>query len=675
MEKESLRNRWSKRSKRQKIILGLILIFGIPLLISAATDIFFAYPPNPIPISSEIRQIENLDRGLIVLANTSDHSQDVYLSWRLLISDPVNITFDVFRENLSDSGSVPKQLNTSPISITTDFIDSDKVNKSSCVYYVVPRMNQNTYAPSKKVGIQNLCNNSYISIPLKGNYNFARIGVGDLDGDGSYDYVIKQPSLSLDPAPEEWIASPCTYKIEAYASNGSFLWSNDLGWDIEQGIWYSPFIIFDLDGDNRSEVIVKTGTGDHRNAEGKVTTGDEKITVWEGLTGNEICSRDWIPRWFQDYTYNSRNFLGIAFLDGIHPSVIMQRGTYDIIKLVAMRLIDDKLVDQWSWASSNEFGFDYWGQSSHFFHSADIDNDRKDEIILGACAIDDNGEGLWSTRFRHPDQCYVGDLDPNHAGLEIYYGIEGVRQFLWENGYGISMVDAKTGNVLWKVNELTQHIHREGLVADFDKNYPGTECVSGERDYPSRWLHTANGTLIARENSFDYGLNPTAVYWNADLQREIIFNGQILDYDDNITYSTTIDGGCSFWADILGDWREELVVSKSGEIRIYSTMIPAQDRRVSLMYDPIYRADITHLANGYPQVPTTSYCLQYTAADKVPNDSPPIDLFLSLYTFIFNFISIASVHIYETIAVGIVICAWLIWIVAKRVQKKRLSNQ
>ncbi len=138
------------------------------------------------------------------------------------------------------------------------------------------------------------------------------------------------------------------------------------------------------------------------------------------------------------------------------------------------------------------------------------------------------------------------------------------------------------------------------------------ECYSGESDLPKRWLHSSNGTLIANESNLNIGLSPTAVYWDADLQRELLYGGRIRDYGTDHIHLSDINGYEVAWADILGDWREEVIVSVAGEIRIYTTTISAEDRRVCLMQDPIYRLDVAHNSMGYSQVPMTSYCLDTT---------------------------------------------------------------
>ena len=122
----------------------------------------------------------------------------------------------------------------------------------------------------------------YISIPLDGDHTFQKVGIADLDGDGRYDFVIKQPNSNIDPYINYWKPSPETYKLEAYRHDGKFLWRHDLGWSIERGIWYSPYIVCDLDGDGRAEVAVKTGEGDPENRTAESALGRSTSPSWTG---------------------------------------------------------------------------------------------------------------------------------------------------------------------------------------------------------------------------------------------------------------------------------------------------------------------------------------------------------------------------------------------------------
>ena len=94
-------------------------------------------------------------------------------------------------------------------------------------------------------------------------------------------------------------------------------------------------------------------------------------------------------------------------------------------------------------------------------------------------------------------------------------------------------------------------------------------------------------------------------YWDGDLQREIV-RGTKLNKFDGAIVPPNIVGHVVAIADIVGDWREEIITSAPGELRIYSTTISATDRRKCLMQDPIYRIDVAEAAQGYYGVPTLS---------------------------------------------------------------------
>jgi rhamnogalacturonan endolyase len=631
--------------RRRKIHYALFIIVFFPIYVFVFQPFFGCVSPinNYIEYCEGERTKEYIDRGLIAMYVNDSH---VYIGWRLFEDDPDNISFNIYRDT---NENVPIKLNIKPLNLTTDFIDQPPLNETNIKYWIRPVVNSTELAPSKEIGILNNVGEQFISITLNGNYTFQKVGIADLDGDGSYDYVIKQPNYNIDPfSPPlgHWEPSQDTYKIEAYLSNGTFLWSKDLGWDIEQGIWYSPYVVYDFDGDKKAEIAIKTGTGDHRDFTGRVQTGPEFLSIWEGMSGNELTRVNWPSRMPEIYNFNSRNQLGVAFLDGCNASILTARGTYGTMKLEAYSFSGDSLANIWKWSSNQERFFMYDGQGAHYMHSADVDSDGYDEIILGSCVINENGRGLWSTGLSHPDHCYIGDIDPGHPGLEIYYGIEAVVQPIPKYDNGICLVDAATGNVLWGIEENTYHIHQQGLVSDIDPSSPGMECYSGEDDYPKRWLHSANGTLIENEETFNIGLRPKAVYWDADLQRELIYEGSIFDYEIDNTHFSDVQGYQVAWVDVLGDWREEIIVSLEGELRIYITTILAQDRRVCLMQDPIYRLDVAHLSMGYAQVPTTSYCLDDT--NVIPSDYPEskdtfYDLILISISILFITIGIIAV--------------------------------
>ena len=72
-------------------------------------------------------------------------------------------------------------------------------------------------------------------------------------------------------------------------------------------------------------------------------------------------------------------------------------------------------------------------------------------------------------------------------------------------------------------------------------------------------------------------------------------------------------------ADILGDWREEVVMPSedSTELRIYSTTIPTDYRIYTLMHDPVYRLGIAWQNVAYNQPPHISFYLGEDIRDEV----------------------------------------------------------
>ncbi len=558
--------------------------------------------------SAAERQRETLDRGLSARPVAEGK---VYLSWRLLETDAQDVGFLI--ERRAENGS-PVTLTAAPIRATTDFLDA--APPASAATYTLRTTKGNETA---RVRVENPRGGEkappYVSIGLDPKTTVQKVGIADLDGDGRYDFVVKTPNTNVDPYIQYWKRSPGTFTLAAYHADGKKLWTHDLGWAIEQGIWYSPYIVYDLDGDGRAEVAVKTGAeGDPRDADGRVMTGPEYLSIWDGRTGASIARIDWPDRApflktnpdpIEAYNYASRNQIGIAYLDGVHPHLIVERGTYNLMVVRAYRFENRQLREVWHWDNA-QLDRKYRGQGAHGMHCADVDGDGRDEIILGSLVLDDDGKPLWTTGKGHPDHAYVGDIDPTHPGLEIYYGMETAQK-----KDGMCLVDAKTGAILWGFDQPTRHVHGQGLCSDIDPSHPGSECYSADtdpnKDFAFARLRSAQGQVLSEENLG--GFAPHAVYWDANPQRELIASRRVVDYPTHTTQSARIDGEVIAVADILGDWREEILTTVPGELRIYATTIPATDRRPCLMRDPIYRIDVAHAAMGYFQVPMLSFDL------------------------------------------------------------------
>jgi hypothetical protein len=572
------------------------------------------------------RPVERFDRALVALPTP----QGVYLSWRLLKEDPETVAFDVFREV---AGRQTK-LNQAPIMRTTDFLDQGAEAAEGTLYHVRPRSGKGP-AGTASLATAGASGDAlpYISIKLKDpKTNFMIAGVADLDGDGKLDYILKHPNKNIDPWSKYWYKSPETYKIEAYRHDGTYLWTHDLGWAIERGIWYSPWIAADLDGDGKAEIAAKTGEGDPRDEDGRVTSGPEYVSVWDGMTGKEIARAPWPSRdTFDSYNHASRNQIAMAYLDGKTPCLLALRGTYGRMIVDAYQLRKGKLEKLWHY-DNKDFGRRFWGQGAHFTLCHDIDDDGRDEVILGSAVIDDNGVPLWTTGKGHPDGAYLADFDATKPGLEIGYAIETRNQ-----SGGVSLVNARTGKFYWKLETPTRHVHGKGIYADINPTVRGLECygadADGHKKTDRRWMYAADGTLLAEgKDSRSYGFGKKTGWWDADLQQELI-GGRVSDFEGGVL-NGRIEGSIKVAADILGDWREELLVAMPGELRIYSTVIPATDRRVCLMQDPVYRMCMMMNTMGYSQRLTLSYNLEATSPGlnltfKAKNENPTCQVVVS----------------------------------------------
>jgi rhamnogalacturonan endolyase len=487
--------------------------------------------------------VERLDRGVVALPQKDG---SVYVGWRLLASDPKEIAFHVSR---SDSADGPWQLLTqNPLADSCNFVDTTAGGKRWS-YHLEPVASEGAWRVTRPV---QAAETAFLRLKLQGNYRAQKVGLADFDGDGQLDYLVKQPDFNTDPyqQPGYWKKSEDTYKLEAYRHDGSFLWRYDMGWAIEEGIWYSPIVVGDLDGDGKAEVFCKAGEGDPREPTGHVKSGPEFLVMLDGLTGKVKKRLPWPSReGFDQYNYYSRNLLGVAYLDGQRPHLIVERGTYKIIKLQAY---DPMLALKWSWEASGEYQ-NYRGQGMHGMHAADV--------------------------------------DPSRPGLEIFYGIEQGRQ-----SNTVCLVEAKTGKLIWGSPEITVHVHSQGMVGDIDPSHPGMECYAGEaKGGTNYWLYSAKGERLSDKSLGE--LSPKAIYWLDGPTKVFIVGNTIYKWPREKVGE--VEGRIVAIADCLGDWREEIITALDGEIRIYTTTVPATSRRVCLMQDRLYRTDVAMQTMGY----------------------------------------------------------------------------
>ena len=567
-------------------------------------------------IAGAVAAEEQFNRGLIAVANDAGQA---YVGWRLLKADPPGIAFNVYRRT---ADGAPVKVNARPIAASTNLVDAAAPMDKENTWFVRGVVDGRELAPSETASIgAGSPPNRVRSIKLQGDYLFNRVGICDLDGDGVFDYVIKQPGAGHGLDPGTIRPSPDTFKLEAYnGRTGAFMWRYDLGWNMNMGVWWTPFITGDFDGDGKAEVALKmapyAATKEAATIAdgGFVLEGPEYLTVLNGMTGKEIARVDWVERgdatrWGDNRGNRvNRNQIGAAKLDGKRLSILVARGTYTLMYLDAWNLVDGKLVKVWRW-----FGDDTTppvrGQGAHGMHVYDVDGDGKEEIALGSVVVDDTGKTLWTNRLGHQDVFYLADIIPARPGIEIAYGYEDPQ-----TANGIQVADARTGEMIWGHPQPTTHIHDWGMLADIDASNPGYELYAAEqRRTLGQFLYSAkDGRLLSKEDMGSITLNP--VYWLDGPQK--VYN--VFGYRAGTTvlrkYKTeapvdTLEGRIVAIADVLGDWREELILTSNGELRIATTTVPSTTRHVNLMQDPLYRNDVAHASMGYFYPPNTSYPL------------------------------------------------------------------
>jgi rhamnogalacturonan endolyase len=585
------------------------------------------------------KQLKPMDRGLICVP-TSD--QKLLISWRSLVEDPQDMRFELWRSSTENHDG--HLIATIEANQGTNFVDPQASVQSAHVYKLVP------LSPNGRKGkaVQYAYTGSglpyhQIALQTPPGYSPNDAGLGDLDGDGQYDLVLHQTGVSKDNSHAGFTDPPI---FQAYTLTGKLLWQISLGKNIREGAHYSPFLVYDFDGDGRSEFVVKTADGtvdgvghvigdptkDWRNSTGYILSGPEYLTIFDGRSGKALFTAPYSPArhptslepttqelkkiWGDGYGNRMDRFLAcVAYLDGKHPSIVMCRGYYTKTVLTAWDFTKGELKQRWVF-DSDEPGFQtYAGQGNHNLTVADVDEDGKDEIVYGAMVVDDDGKGLYSTGLGHGDALHVSDFDPSRKGLEVF----GIQERF--DDAGMSFRDARTGKIWWKKPSIKAGEDGEGpargLCLDIDPRYPGAECWA--LGAGMKGVFSVDGQRIAPEHpSCNMG-----IFWDGDLLRELL-DGTFIDKWDTSTLRANriFDAGklnCVsnngtkrnpvLSADIWGDWREE-VIYRTGDnqnLRIFTSGIFTPNRLPCLMQDRQYRLSIVWQNVGYNQPPHTSY--------------------------------------------------------------------
>ena len=563
--------------------------------------------------------VENLDRGISAISTGSG----MMVSWRFLADDSDNSIFKLYRNNAL--------IYTSNAGNATCYLDKDGKSTDT---YKVETVESATVVSSDTCAMQSGSN--YLEVKLDVpkaqtsgiTYSPNDCTVGDVDGDGQYELFVKwDPSNSKDNSQK---GKTDKVFIDCYKIDGTKLWRIDLGVNIRAGAHYTQMLVADYDLDGLAEMVCKTADGtvdgvgnvigdsskDYRNSNGYILSGPEYYTLFEGSTGKALDTVDYNPgrgtvsKWGDSYGNRVDRFLGaVAYLDGVKPSVVTVRGYYTRMTACAYDVVNKKLVQKWYFDTGNDKTKPGYGDGNHNCMPADVDNDGKQEIVLGATCLDDDGSVLWCLNTGHGDAMHLGDLLPDRNGLELWICHE-------DKPYGVSLVDASNGKTIF---------HKDG---DADTGRCCAANVWAGNDGAEFWglgndvFDGSGNTLSCRRPAVNF-----LSYWDGDLEREILDGytdkpatiskmkndgtlTTILSTDGAYTCNTTKGTPC-LSADIFGDWREELIVraSDSKSLRIYCTPYETDYRITTLMHDPQYRNQVAGQNISYNQPPHTSFYL------------------------------------------------------------------
>ncbi|BBE23541.1 rhamnogalacturonan exolyase YesX [Arthrobacter sp. MN05-02] len=619
-------------------------VLGAAAVAAVAAATLVVMPVSAAPENAPIRQVEHLDRAPVAVMTEGG----VYIGWRMLGLDADSIGFHVYRDGV--------RITDTPITGSTNLLDAE--GTSASVYRVTALIDQREVTVTDEFtpwGDQSL------DIPLQRpaggttptgeayEYEANDASVGDLDGDGEYEIVLKwNPTNAKDNSRSGYTGN---VYLDAYKLDGTRLWQIDLGRNIRAGAHYTQFQVFDYDGDGRAEVAMKTadatvdGAGtvigdpaaDHRNTSGYVLTGPEYLTVFEGTTGAALDSVDYVPArgtlssWGDTYGNRMDRFLaGTAYLDGETPSMIFSRGYYSKTYIAAFDFVDGQIEERWLF-DSTAVGSQFAGQGNHNLSIADVDADGADEIVFGSMTIDDDGTPLYNTGLGHGDAMHVTDHIPSRDGLEVF----SVHESMPSSGQrAATMRDAATGEILWSIPGARDT--GRGAAGDIDPTHEGNEAwaIGGTYKYNSKVgsLRAADGTdlgtsipaanfltwwdgdLLREVTDHDYtdpaelatGATPTISKWNWESSTE----ERLLTLDGTLTGNGT-KGNPALQADLFGDWREELVYRSAdhSSLKIFTTTDITEHRIRTLMHDPVYRLGVAWQNTAYNQPPHTSFFL------------------------------------------------------------------
>jgi len=631
------------------------------------------------------RPTDQLDRGLVVIpTGSSGNSTTNVITWRRLAGEYYDVKYNVYK----DGTRVATNLDATCYADNNRGYSTTQYAVAPVVRGVEQERCAPVTAWTQYVyKLVERCSTGYLDIVLAnvydrdGNdvtdhYEPNDAEVADLDGDGQMEIIVKRLNTSdaggggngIYPINSREFVVFDAYDVDWQSGDASLLWRIDCGPNMASlNSTEVNLIAYDWDGDGQAEVVLRGadnmivyGTdgqtqlwtvGDmnvntrnkmnsHDNAQYAWThTGAEYLIYMNGRTGAKYQVTDYpLPRlesgetseksaWGDDYGHrSSKYFMGAPFLDGRQASLFLARGIYTRHKMIAMDLNvgSHTWSERWRW-NCNSSGSAWYGNGYHNFIVADVDEDGCDEIVYGSMVIDDNGRGLSTTGYGHGDAQHVSDFDPYRKGLEFFGCLEEAR-----GNYGFNYRNATTSEVYYKHDAGGDD--GRALVANFSNSYPGSQGRSSS----SGMISCTSDQLIGND-FIDWGDLNFRIYWDGDLCSEVL-NSPGTARDAKVEKPGVgrlfTSSGCNmnndsknnpcFQGDIIGDWREEIILRCGRNLRVYTSGYWTPYSLPTLWSDHQYRQAMVWQMMAYNQPPHLSYFVG--EMEGITQASPPLTL-------------------------------------------------
>ena len=616
------------------------------------------------PASAQ-RVTDNLDRGLVAV----NMGGSTFLSWRILAQEYFGVTYNVYRDdvkiadgltvsNFTDSGAG----NSYTVSAVVNGVEQAQSASVSSLWPVSEKGNQVDKYLSGRVDLTLATVYDRNGNDVTANYSPNDAEFADLDGDGQLEMIIKR--LNTVDAANVYPQSNTTefVVIDAYDINwqrgtATLMWRIDCGPNmVSLNSTEINVIAYDWDMDGKAEVVLRgadnmivygsdgrsqlytigdmsvntRNTFDPANGAqyAWTHTGNEYLLYLNGQTGALYQKTDYPLKRLEYYSTlsaewggrgyghnSSKYFFGAPFLDGRNASLFMARGIYGTHKMIAMDLDvgSHTWSPRWTWTCNNSSS-PWYGNGYHNFIVADVDEDGRDEIVYGSMVIDDNGKGLYTTGYGHGDAQHVSDFNPYRKGLEFFGCLED------EPTWGCNYRDATTGEVLYKFTSSGDD--GRCMMDNISNSYPGSLGHSSASQTISSVTkgEVSDASSIFHFKASNISLN-FRIYWDGDLLSELLDSpgtmGQPMIYKPEVgrlltgavgNMNNDSKNNACFQGDIIGDWREEIVVRKDANaVSIYTSVIPSENPIPSLWFDHQYRQAMVWQMMAYNQPPHVSY--------------------------------------------------------------------